>query len=359
MRRLIRLHIDTQALRGNLALLRQRAPRSKIMAVIKANAYGHGLVSTALALREADAFAVARVEEAVQLRAAGVRQPLVLLEGVFSREQLLEAAALRAELVVHTSLQLALLEQYRGAHRFTVWLKVDTGMNRLGIRPEEFAASWQRLQQLTVTPHAVRVLTHFARADEPDSSASAEQLARFWPLVRDLGAELSIANSAGILAVPESHMQWVRPGLALYGVSPFAGQSGAQLGLKPAMTLESTVLAVRDVPAGEAVGYGARWRAKRATRVAIVAGGYGDGLLCSLPDGAPVIVNSERARIVGRVSMDMSAVDVTDLARVPAVGDPVEWWGPGLPVEEVAAQAGTIPYELLCAVSQRVPVELF
>ncbi|MFT3905356.1 MAG: alanine racemase [Steroidobacteraceae bacterium] len=359
MRRLIRLHIDTQALRANLAILRQRAPRSRVMAVIKANAYGHGLVSTALALAEADAFAVARIEEAVQLRAAGVRQPLLLLEGVYGREQLLEAAALQADLVVHNPLQLALLQEYRGAHRFSLWVKIDTGMNRLGFRPEQFAAVWQRLQQLTPAPLQLRAITHFSRADELDSDASAAQLARFWPLVQSLGVELSIANSAGILAHPASHVHWVRPGLALYGVSPFADRIGSQLGLKAAMTLESTVLTLREVAAGESVGYGARWRATRPSRVAIVAGGYGDGLLCSLPDGAPVLVNGRRARLVGRVSMDMSAVDVTDLEHVPAVGDAVELWGHQLPVEEVARHAGTIPYELLCAVSQRVPVELF
>lgn len=358
MRRLIRLRIDTQALRANLALLRQRAGSARVMAVVKANAYGHGLVSAALALADADAFAVARVEEAMQLRAAGVRQPLLLLEGIYSREQLLEAAALRADLVVHNPQQLALLEEYRGPQRFAVWVKVDTGMSRLGFRPEEFADIWRRLQALANVAQ-LRVLTHFARADEPDLEPSRAQLARFWPLVQHLQVEVSIANSAGILALPESHAQWVRPGLALYGVAPFPGQTGAALGLAPAMTLESTVLAVRTVLPGETVGYGGRWRATRASRIAIVAGGYGDGLPCSLPDGAPVLVDGQRAQLIGRVSMDMSAVDVTDLPGIPAVGAPVEWWGSQQPVEELARHAATIPYELLCAVSQRVPVELY
>ena len=355
--RLIRACIDTQALRPNLEVLRARAPRSRVLAVVKANAYGHGLVPVALALGGADAFAVARIEEAMALRGAGITQPIVLLEGVINAGQLAAAAELQLELVVHDALQLALLQGFRGPHRFVLWLKVDTGMNRLGFRPEHFAAAWSSLAALALQPLKVRVLTHLACADERGHAANAEQLERFAALADRLGAERSIANSAAILSLSSSHVEWVRPGLALYGLSPFAGQLGAAFGLKPVMTLESMVIAVRQVRRGEHVGYGATWRAGRDSRVAILAGGYGDGLLRSLPNGAPVLIAGRRAPLAGRVSMDMIAVDVTDLPPVHP-GDHAELWGAQLPVEEVAAAAGTVPYELVCGVSQRVPIEL-
>jgi alanine racemase len=230
-------------------------------------------------------------------------------------------------------------------------------MNRLGFRPAEFRAAWLRLRALSPPARTVRVLTHLAGADEEDGCYTAEQLARLQPLLAGLDVELSIANSAGILAQPSTHAAWVRPGLALYGISPFANRRGSEFGLRAAMTLESTVIALREVTPGERVGYGGAWRAQRDTRLAIVAAGYGDGLLRSLPNGAPVLIGDKRAPLAGRVSMDMVAVDVTDLPLV-RVGDRVELWGPNLPVEELALAAGTIPYELICAVSQRVPIEL-
>jgi len=355
--RLIRARIDSGALRANLQAIRSRAPGSRVMAVVKANAYGHGLVPTALALADADAFAVARLEEAVALRDNGLKRRIVLLEGVFNAAQLAQAAQLELDLVVHQPLQIELLEAFRGPRPFPLWLKVDTGMNRLGFRPQEFRAAWERLRSLRPAPVQLRVLTHLACADEADGSYTAEQLARLQPLVAGLQVELSIANSAGILAQPSTHAAWVRPGLALYGVSPFAGRRGAQLGLRPAMTLESTVIAVREVAPGERVGYGGVWRAARPSRLAIIAAGYGDGLPRSTPSGAPVLIGGHRAPVAGRVSMDMIAADITDLPPVK-VGEHVELWGTHLAVEELAAAAGTIPYELLCGVSQRVPIEL-
>jgi alanine racemase len=321
------------------------------MAVVKANAYGHGLVPTALALSDADSFAVARLEEGIALRAAGVRIPIVLLEGVVNAEQLAEAAHHGFELVVHDPSHLALFEQYRGAERNVLWIKVDTGMNRLGFRPEAFAEAHRRLAALQPAPLEIRVLTHLACADERDSTKTLAQVERFRELVRVLPSNgrpvaTSIGNSAGTLGWPEARGTWVRPGLALYGVSPFAGESGSKFGLRPAMTLESTVIAVRDVLVGETVGY-----------VAIVACGYGDGLPRSLPSGAEVLVAGARVSLVGRVSMDMIAVDITEHHHI-SVGDKAILWGHKLPVEDVAARAGTIPYELLCAVSQRVPIEL-
>jgi len=352
---LIRAEVSAAALRGNLARIREVAPHSRVMAVVKANAYGHGLVATALCLADADSFAVARLDEALALRAAGVRKPIVLLEGVFDAEQLAEAARQNLEIVVHEDEQLALLERTPPQHRFVVWLKIDTGMNRLGFRASQFEAALHRIAALGERLQELRLLTHFASADERDSALTVQQLARFAALTQGRSWQRSLANSAAVFAQRESHAEWVRPGLALYGVSPFAEQIGSDLGLTPAMRLNSTVIAVRDVPAGETVGYGGAWRAPRDSRIAIVAAGYGDGLPRALPNGTPVLVAGRRAALVGRVSMDMIAVDVTASASAQ-VGDTAVLWGPELPVEEIAAHAGTISYELLCAVSQRVPV---
>jgi alanine racemase len=357
MNRLIRAVIDTRALRSNLATVRARAPGAHVMAVVKANAYGHGLVPTALALADADAFAVARLEEGLALRAAGVTKNIVLLEGVFGTEQLLEAARHGFDLVVHDPMQIDLLESFSGQHRFVVWLKIDTGMNRLGFRPSEFPIALARVQALIPAPLEIRVLTHLARADDRDDASNRAQIAKFNSAVGGLDCATSIANSAGILSGAGIHADWVRPGLALYGVSPFADQSARDLGLQPVMALESRVLTVRRVPKGETVGYGGMWRAPRDSTIAIVAAGYGDGLPRNLPSDTPVLVGGRRAMIAGRVSMDMIAVDVSGLPPVH-VGDSVTLWGEGLPVEEIARHAGTIPYELLCGVSQRVPLEL-
>jgi alanine racemase len=361
--RLIRALIDSAALRHNLGAIRAYAPGAKVMAVIKANAYGHGLVSTALALADADSFAVARLEEGIALRAAGVRAPIVLLEGVFSAEQLAEASHHRFELVVHDPLQLKLLEAHRGPERFVVWIKIDTGMNRLGFRPESFGEALGRLRALTVPVLELRVMTHLARADEREVWMTREQVASFDHALKAAGLDgahrlaTSIGNSAGILGWPNAHGEWIRPGLALYGVSPFAGNTADQHGLKPVMTLETTVLTVREVKQGETVGYAGAWRAERESSIAILAAGYGDGLPRHLANGTPVLIGGARYPLVGRVSMDMIAVDVTGAPKV-ATGSKAIVWGAGLPVEEVATHAGTIPYELLCGVSQRVPIEL-
>lgn len=357
MSRLIRAVIDTRAMRSNLAAVRARAPGAHVMAVVKANAYGHGLVPAALALPDADAFAVARLEEGLALRAAGVTKAIVLLEGVFAAEQLLEAARHGFDIVVHDPFQIELLEEFSGQHRFVVWLKIDTGMNRLGFRPADFPVALARVRAMIPAPLEIRVLTHLARADDRDDVSNREQIARFNSAVGTLGFATSISNSAGLLSGAGIHADWVRPGLALYGVSPFADQTAKDLGLQPVMALESTVLTVRRVPKGETVGYSGVWRAPRDSLVAIVAAGYGDGLPRNLPSDTPVLVAGQRATIAGRVSMDMIAVDVSALPPVN-VGDTVILWGEGLPVEEIARHAGTIPYELLCGVSQRVPIEL-
>jgi alanine racemase len=351
---LIHAEVSAAALRGNLARIREMAPRSRVLAVVKANAYGHGLAATARALEGADALGVARLEEAVVLREAGISRPIVLMEGVLDAEQLLEAARRNLEIVVHSEEQLVLLERAPEAAHFVAWFKIDTGMNRLGFRAARVPDALARLDALGPRITELRLMTHFAAADERGARATPDQLARFAQLTRGRSDARSLANSAGIFDFPKSHAEWVRPGLALYGVSPFAGQNGTALGLAPVMRLLSTVIAVRDVPADELVGYGATWRAARDSRLAIVAAGYADGLMRSLPNGAPVLVNGIKAPLAGRVSMDMIAVDVTNHPAV-LVGDPVTLWGPELPVEQVAAWAGTVSYEVLCGVAERVP----
>ena len=356
MSRLIRAVIDTSALRHNLSTLRARAAGARVMAVVKANAYGHGLVETALALAQADGFAVARLEEALALRAAGIQHPVLLLEGVFSAEELEEAARHALDLVVHDSAQIELLEQGGEAPRLVLWLKIDSGMNRLGFRREEFAAALARVRALKPAPREIRLITHLARPDERGHPMTQAQVACFREATRGLQYPVSIASSAGILGHASFGCDWVRPGIALYGASPFAERSGEDLGLKPVMTLTSSVISVRRVARGESVGYGGTWVAPRDSTVAIIAGGYGDGVHRSLVNGTPVLIGGQRAALAGRVSMDMTAVDVSDLANV-RVGAPAVLWGRGLPVEEVARHAGTIAYELLCSVGQRVPLE--
>ena len=359
MNRLIRAVIDTRALRHNLRTIRERAKGARVMAVVKANAYGHGLIPTALALAEADAFAVARLEEGLALRAAGITQPIVLLEGVFAAEHLLEAARHGFDLVVHDPLQIELLEEYNGLARFIVWIKIDTGMNRLGFRPEDFPTALQRIKQMRPAALEIRLLTHLARADESDDTMTREQLNRFKDATEGLKDDhaTSIANSAGLFGRLHLQQDWVRPGLALYGASPFEDRTAAELGLHPVMSLETSVIATRKVLKGETVGYGGTWKASHDSTIAIIAAGYGDGITRNLAGGTPILINGQRAPLVGRVSMDMIAVDVTHTQGVH-VGTPVVLWGVGLPVEEIARYAATIPYELLCGVSQRVPLEL-
>lgn len=348
--------IDAEALRHNLEAVRARAPGCRVMAVIKANAYGHGLIEVARALEGADAFAVARVDEGLALRKAGIRKSVVLLEGVFEPEQLAAAAAAGFGLVVHNEEQVSLLRQPFDSAPFEVWLKLDSGMNRLGLKGAAFAAAHAALQGMPGVRHPVGLMSHLASADLKDDPENALQLERFQQATAGLPGARSLANSAAMLNFAEAQADWIRPGLLLYGVSPLSGVSGAELGLRPVMTLHSRVIALKEVAPGERVGYGGAWTPKRVTSLAIAAVGYGDGYPRSLPSGSPVLVNGAPAQLAGRVSMDMIGIDVTDLRDAVKLGDPVLLWGPRLPVERVAALAGVIPYELLCGISQRVAV---
>jgi alanine racemase len=358
MKPIVSASIDTAALRHNLEVVRDYAPGARVMAVIKANAYGHGLVPVAAALDSADAFAVARVDEGLALRAAGIKKSIVLLEGVFDVAQLHAALAAEFELVVHVPEQIELLREAAPGVRCAVWLKLDSGMNRLGFKGRAFADAWTALQGLPTVRQPVGLFTHLSSADERDPLATLAQLQCFAEATGALCGERSIANSAGLLNFPASRRDWVRPGLLLYGVSPLPDSTAKDLGLRAVMTLQSRVIAVKDVAAGERVGYGGTWTAARRTRLAIAAVGYGDGYPRSVGSGAPVLVAGSRAPLAGRVSMDMIGIDVTDLRVPPKLGDTVVLWGPQLPVEEVARWAGTVPYELLCGISQRVAVEL-
>jgi alanine racemase len=345
--------IDSAALRHNLGIVRRLAPRSRVLAVVKADAYGHGSIATAKTLSDADAFGVARIDEALSLRGAGVTHPIVLLEGVTTVEELSAARQHQIELVVHSFEQVQMLEQ-AAPESFDVWLKLDTGMNRLGFRPEEFPEALRRLQ-VRERMRSLRLMTHLAVAEEPHGITTAAQIQIFQSLTASLAFERSIANSAGIIGRPDAHLEWVRPGLMLYGMSPIGERSSAELGLRPAMTLSAPIIAIRAVRKGEAVGYGGLWKAERDSRIGIVAIGYGDGYPRTMRNGAPVLVQDREATIAGRVSMDMIAIDVTHLPNV-TIGSEVVLWGAGLPAERVATFADTLAYELVCRVKKRVAV---
>jgi alanine racemase len=356
MTRPVRARIDLKALQHNFALARQAAPNSKLMAVIKANAYGHGAVAVAGALPDADAFALASVEEAVQLREAGVSRPLVLLEGMFDAADLDAVAGYALQAVVHTVEQVDWLEQVRLTAPLHLWLKVDTGMHRLGVAMDQADAVRERLLALVNScGGSLRLMSHLACADEPQHPANDAQLAAFRRLAVG-GLERSLANSAALLSRADMHFDWVRPGIMLYGCSPFDPGVDRALALRPVMTLESQLIAVYKRNKGERIGYGQSWTCPEAMPVGVAAGGYGDGYPRHAPPGTPVLVNGEVVPLIGRVSMDMICVDLRSQPDARA-GDPVHLWGSGLPVEGLAARADTISYELLCNVSQRVPRE--
>jgi alanine racemase len=345
--------IDLAAIRHNLGVVRREAPRSKVMAAIKADGYGHGAVPVARALEDhADAFAVAALEEALVLREARIQAPLALLEGILSLEEARLCLRHSLQVVVHDHWQLEILESLPQGARVLLWVKLDSGMHRLGFPLGDVPGLWRRIQARPDWEFCGWI-THLACADEPGNPATHEQVEAFRRALEGLPGARSIANSAGLIAWPEARADWVRPGLMLYGASPLPGKTGADLGLRPAMRFESRLIAVREYPAGAAIGYGATWRCPEAMRIGVAAVGYADGYHRSLPSGTPVRVRDRSVAMVGRVSMDMITLD---LRAVPdaRVGDPVLLWGPGLPVEQVAERAGTVAYELLCGLTQRV-----
>lgn len=348
--------IDTAAIKHNVKTIAARVPHSKIMAIIKANAYGHGLLVVAEALQDTavKAFGVARVDEGMQLRQAGFEQKITVLEGFFDQQQLNDCIDYDLDSIIHSKNQLELLASQPGNDKISVWLKLDVGMNRLGFKPHEFASIYQRLEQCAVAVKPCGLITHLSMADSVAGATTSQQIALFKKTVSKLLGEQSIANSAAIIAHPDSLTDWVRPGIMLYGISPFA--HACELGLKPAMSLHSKLIAIKPINAGDTVGYAGTWRSQKRTHLGVVAIGYGDGYPRSASNGTPVLVNGGRVPLVGRVSMDMITVNLGATTRAK-VGDPVTLWGKQLPVEEIAANADTIPYTLVCGVTQRVAIK--
>lgn len=347
--------IDLDAIRANYEYACRLAPDSRAIAVIKADAYGHGAVQVARALADlTPAFAVGLLEEALELREAGIREPVLLLEGVNSAAGLDTALEHDLIVMVHNDVQLATLENADLGRPLGTWLKVDTGMHRLGLPPSALGQAISRLEDCGNCRAPVVVCTHLATADEPGSSFARRQVALFDACTAGIDAPQSIANSGAIIGLPDSHRAWNRPGYMLYGCSPFKQEVPAARHLKPAMTLVSEIIGLRDVLAGETVGYGAAWTAPADTRIATVAIGYADGYPRHAAGGTPTLVRGRIAPLAGTVSMDMITVDVGGIDGV-AIGDPVVLWGEGLPVDTVARAAGTIGYELLTRVSARVP----
>ncbi|AGI26687.1 alanine racemase [Pseudomonas sp. ATCC 13867] len=346
--------IDLAALRHNYRLARE-VSGARALAVVKADAYGHGAVVCARALEaEADGFAVACIEEALELRDAGIRAPILLLEGFFEASELELIEAHDLWCVVHSVWQLEAIERARPGKPLTLWLKMDSGMHRVGFFPQDYAAALARLKAL---PHVAKVvlMSHFARADELGCVRTQEQVAAFQAVREAVGQghEVSLRNSPGILGWSEVPSDWVRPGIMLYGATPFEQAHPLADQLRPVMTLESKIISLRELPAGEPVGYGARFVADRPVRVGVVAMGYADGYPRHAPDGTPVFIDGKPSRIIGRVSMDMLTVDLTDLPAA-GLGSRVELWGPNVPASQLAALCGSIPYQLFCNL-KRVP----
>ena len=345
------IHLD--ALRHNLARVREAAAGARVMAVVKADAYGHGLERCADTLSGADAFAVSTFEEAERLRAAGRDQRIVLLSGFDAAADFDRLRRSRIEAVVHHVSQIDLLERHGAGSPLRVWLKLDTGMHRLGFAAATAGQAHARLLALPCVDPDIGLMTHFASSDEFDGEQTRRQMQVFAEATQRLAGECSLANSAAILGWPDAHAQWVRAGGALYGMSVAAGKTGGDFGLRPAMTLSTRLLAINAIARGEPVGYSATWHCPEDMPVGVAAIGYGDGYPRGAPAGTPVLVRGVRVPLIGRVSMDLVTLDLRGVPQA-AVGDEVVLWGQGLPVEEVAAHAGTIGYALTCAVTRRV-----
>ncbi len=345
--------IDLSAIRHNYARAKACAPGRQVFAVVKANAYGHGAREVVSALPEADGFVVACLEEAGEVRGLHGQARVLLLQGCFEASEYRMAAQLSLDVVVQSREQAELLLASRLAQPLNVWLKLDSGMHRLGFAAAELRDWHARLAGAEQVAE-LNLLSHFACADLPEHPLNAAQLAVYRSLDDLPFANRTLANSAAILTRPETHLDWLRPGIMLYGASPFAARPAAEFELRPAMTLSASLIAVRELAAGDSVGYGAGWVAERPTRIGTVSCGYADGYPRSAPTGTPLLVCGQRVALVGRVSMDLLTVD---LGAVPeaVVGSPVELWGAQLPVDEVAAACGTIGYELLSKLTARVP----
>ncbi|CAM3126309.1 Alanine racemase, catabolic [Klebsiella spallanzanii] len=353
MSRPVKASIDTSALRQNQQIVRRAAPGSRLWAVVKANAYGHGLARVWNALSAADGFAMLNLEEAILLRELGWKGPILMLEGFFHADELALFDKYRLTTNVHSNWQIKALQQAKLHAPLDIYVKVNSGMNRLGFMPDRLQIVWQQLRGLKNVSE-MTLMSHFAEAENPHGIV--EPMRRIEQAAEGLDCPRSLANSAATLWHPESHFNWVRPGIVLYGASPSGlWQDVANTGLKPVMTLSSEIIAVQNLKPGEAVGYGGIYRTTQEQRIGIVACGYADGYPRLAPSGTPVLVDGVRTVTVGRISMDMLAVDLTPCPQA-GIGTPVELWGKEIKIDDVAATSGTVGYELMCALAPRVPV---
>ncbi|MFZ7174917.1 alanine racemase [[Pasteurella] aerogenes] len=348
--------ISSVALKHNIQMIKQKAPNSQIIAVVKANAYGHGVVFVSSAVEEmVDCFGVARLEEALKLRSNGITKPILLLEGFFAENDLPILAVNNIQTIVHNREQLTALQKASVPNKIKVWLKIDTGMHRLGVRVDQVDDFYQALRNCPNIDSEIGFVSHFSRADELDSDYTEKQLTCFLTAIQDKPGERSISASGGILFWPQAHLDWIRPGIIMYGISPNNTPS-REYGLIPVMTLTSSLIAVREHKKGEPVGYGGRWISDKDTKIGVVAIGYGDGYPRDIPSGTPVFLNGRLVPIVGTVSMDMLTVDL-GVDSQDRVGDEVILWGKELPIEEIAAISGILSYELITKLTPRVLTE--
>ena len=345
--------ISLSALQHNLAIAQSKAPHSKVMAVIKANGYGHGLLNAAKGLKAADGFAILGLDEALTLRAAGYKQTILMLEGFFSADELPAISEYAIDIVVHSHKQVEILESVNISIPIAIHLKINTGMNRLGFKPQDFELIMVKLKNCKNVAD-ITLMEHFATADQ--LLGIAKPLAVFKQLTQNHEHPKSHANSAALLRFAEAHADWVRAGIMLYGTSPIAEASAAQFDLKPVMQLTGEIISVQTLEAGDSLGYGHSFTATQKTRIGVVSCGYADGYPRHAPNGTPIAVAGKLTHTLGRVSMDMLFVDIT-LIPEAGIATKVEMWGNQVPVDDVAHAAGTISYELLCAVAPRVPLK--
>lgn len=355
MGRLTFAALSTENLLHNLSVVKKVSAPAKIIAMVKANAYGHGIRSVALRLDGlVDMLGVSSIDEALALRKVGVRSPILLCEGVFQPYELVIASAENFHVVFHTPEQVAWLARTAPLRPLNAWIKINTGMSRLGFSPEDFPEIYNALSHSAYVLKPLHVMSHLACSDDPSHVLNSLQTSRFAQLTKDIeGVESSLCASAGIFAFPHTHYDYVRPGLCLYGISPFSDKTATDLNLKPVMTLHSSLIAVNNVPSGSTVGYGGRYKCSTETRIGVVSVGYGDGYPITAKDGTPVLVNNVRCPLIGRVSMDMITVDLSHCPRAQ-VGDPVILWGQGLPLEEVTTYTQSICYQIVTGVQHRV-----
>lgn len=348
--------IDIAAIQHNYRKVTELAPNAHVIAMIKSDAYGHGLIRVAKALPQADAFGVSAIEEALSLRHHGITQRILLMTGVQSDDELAECVAQNIDIVVHAAWHLDLLAALPQSHSISVWLKCDVGMHRLGFTEDEVDAIYQRLLQLPSVRGPIQLMAHLPNADELNNPLTAQQIASFQTIVDRYQQPASVAKSAGVMAWPSSHQQWIRPGIMLYGISPIAGETGQMRGLKPAMHFSSKLISVRHLKKGDRIGYGGDFICPEDMPIGVVGVGYSDGYPRHAATGTPMLVRGMACSLVGRVCMDMICVDLRPCPDA-AIGDIVTLWGEGLPVEVIATYADTIAYELICRVSARVKTD--